>query len=173
MSFLKKIFTKPKTLTPSSTEPPVPDGQLENQLQSLRLEITARDEQITRLRTEIENLRSRQETLLGERTSSALESLMAELAAPAAQIVTQADLLENQAKPVQARDIMLVARRLVRVLERQGLILEGKPGQQTHYDPALHQPLNAGVNPQLGQPVTIRFAGIRYGGKMLLKAMID
>ena len=173
MSFLKRLFNpqpKTKPIT-QATDPQL--ITLESQLQALRLELSAREEHITRLKIEIEHQRARQESLAGERTAIIMENLMSDLASPAAQIITQADLLENQGKLVQARDIMMVARRMVRVLERHGLLLEGAPGDHVSYDPAHHQPLNAGVTPQPGQPVTIRFAGIRYGSKMVLKAMVD
>jgi molecular chaperone GrpE (heat shock protein) len=142
-------------------------------LQALRLDLAARDEQIAHLHTEIERLRARQDSLASERAAVQFESLMSELASPVSQLTTQADLLENQGKPVQARDVLAIARRLMRALERRGLVLVGAPGQQAHFDPAIHQAMNAGVNPQPGQAVTIRFAGVTYGGKMLVKAIVE
>jgi hypothetical protein len=102
-----------------------------------------------------------------------MESLMSELGSPVAQIITQADLLENQGKPVQAHDILAVTRRIVRVLERRGLVLDGAPGEQVSFDPAIHQPLSAGVNPQPGQAGNYPVCRSAYGSKMLLKAMVD
>jgi molecular chaperone GrpE (heat shock protein) len=172
MSFLKRLFT-PSSPTPAGPVAAAEQQVLESQVQALRLELSTREESIERLKAEIEHLRARLDSLAGERSAMWMESLMSELAAPTAQIITQADLLENQGKPVQAHDILAVARRIVRVIERRGLVLEGLPGEQASFDPAIHQPLSAGVNPQPGQPVTIRFAGVRYGSKMLLKAMVD
>jgi hypothetical protein len=42
---------------------------------------------------------------------------MADVAAPVAQLFTQAHLLEVEGKPVQAKDALAVAKRLVRALE--------------------------------------------------------
>jgi molecular chaperone GrpE (heat shock protein) len=178
MSFLKNLLS-PKPAQPAGpgaeTPPSAADNSpaLQSQLQALRLDLAARDEQIAHLTAEVERLRARQDVLASERSAAQLESLMSELASPVAQLTTQADLLENQGKPVQARDVLAIARRLIRALERHGLALSGAPGQEAPFDPALHQPINAGVNPQPGQPVTIRFAGVMYGGKMLVKAIVE
>ncbi len=91
--------------------------------------------------------------------------------APASQILTQADLLEKQGKPVQARDVLAVARRMLRALERYGLAFAGQTGEQVFFDPNQHTPINEAAQPQAGQPVTIRFAGVTYQGKMIYKAI--
>lgn len=177
MSFLKNLFS-PK---PAPPEPAAPEGEvqtgeipaLRGQVQSLRLEVAARDEQIARLSAEIERLRAQQDQLAGQRSAIQMEALMRELASPVSQLTTQADLLEQQGKPVQARDVLAIARRMIRALERSGLALAGAPGQQTEFDPAMHQPINEEVNPQPGQAVTIRFAGVSYGGTIILKAIVE
>ena len=176
MSFLKNLFN-PKNSPPADAPPALAETEalpaLHSELQALRLDLAARDEQIARLAAEVERLRAQQDRLAGERAAVQLESLMSELASPVAQLTTQADLLENQGKPVQARDVLAITRRLIRALERRGLALAGVPGLQTQYDPAKHQPIHAGVNPQPGQAVTIRFAGVTYGGKIIVKAIVE
>lgn len=146
---------------------------LETELQKLRIELEARDESIRRLQQEVERLRARQTQVVEETTSAQIQALFADLAGPSSQILTQADLLENQGKPVQARDVLTIARRMVKVLERHGVSFEGPLGKQVDYDPNLHTPLNSSSAPQPGQPVSIRFAGARYKSKIIYKSVVE
>ena len=147
--------------------------RLEKEAQALRIELDARDENIAHLKQEVERLRARQDHLVSEGVTAQIEGLFSDLAAPASQILTQAELLENQNRPVQARDVLSVARRLVRAAERRGMLFEGRAGEQAGFDPNRHAPLNAEAAPQAGQTVTIRFAGVSYQGKILHKAIVE
>lgn len=167
-------------LSPSKKEPapPVqvsPDDHLANQRveQELRIELAARDARIQRLSQEVERLRERQESLLAESLTARLESLFGDMAGPASQVMTQADLLENQGKPVQAKDVLAVARRMVRALERHGLVLEGSIGQPVAFDPNRHTPISAETPLPAGTEVKVRFAGVSYQGKILHKAIVE
>lgn len=146
---------------------------LQNELQSLRLELDSRDQTIADLKQQIERQRARQAEVIEETASARLERLFADVAAPVSQILTQADLLENQGKPLQAGDVLTVARRMIRALERHGLTIDSQPGQLSAYDPDRHVPLDAGRTPQPGDPVTVRFAGVTYQGKTLYKAVVE
>jgi molecular chaperone GrpE (heat shock protein) len=147
--------------------------RVQQENQTARMELQAREEKIENLRQEIEWLRARQEQLLVERLDSRLGALFADLSAPASQILTQAYLLEEEQKPVQARDVLTVARRLTRALERHGLVFDGQFGEQVAFDPGRHAPLGAGEHPKAGQPVTVRFAGTSYAGKIITKAGVE
>ncbi len=159
-----------------STAGEAPEGEilpLQREVQTLRIELDAREQSIANLKSEVERLRSRQEQLVGETVATKLTGLFSDLAGPASQILTQADLLENQGKPVQARDVLSVARRLVRAIERHGVVFEGKIGEQAAFDPNRHTPISSSSAPQAGQPVTIRFAGVSYQGKIIYKAIVE
>lgn len=147
--------------------------RLEKEAQALRMELETRDQNIAHLKQEVERLRARQDHLVNEGITSQLEGLFGDLAAPASQIMTQAELLENQNKPVQARDVLSVARRLVRAAERRGMLFDGRAGEQAAYDPNRHAPLNPEAALQVGQPVTIRFAGVTFQGKIIHKAIVE
>jgi molecular chaperone GrpE (heat shock protein) len=147
--------------------------RLQKEIQELRMELDSRERSLANLNQENERLRFRQEQVLNETVAARLEGLFNDLAAPASQILTQADLLENQDKPVQARDVLSVARRMVRALERNGLSFEGQVGQTVGFDPNRHTPLNHTAQPVLGQPVTVRFAGVLYEGKIIYKAIVE
>jgi molecular chaperone GrpE (heat shock protein) len=170
---MKKLFERifpSNAVTPASS----PDDALllRNETQSLRLELEARDERIARLTQEVERLRDQQERLSAAAASARVEALLSEAAAAVSQILTQADLLDRQGKPVQARDVLVVARRLVRALEAHGMIVDGTPGAQVLFDPVRHTAIS-GSSLAVGQPVTIRFAGVSFQGKTLYKGIVE
>ena len=122
------------------------------------------------LKEELERQRSGASARVDEAVQAQMERLLADAAAPVAQLLTQAHLLEVEGKPVQARDVLAVAKRLVRTLEDNGLTLEGSVGETTPFDPNRHEPLSADASPAEGQPVVVRFVGVAYQGKLLRKA---
>jgi molecular chaperone GrpE (heat shock protein) len=75
-----------------------------------------------------------------------------------------------EGKPVQARDVLIVARRLVRVLEDAGLTLEGQVGETIQFDPNRHEPLQSQGGIMPGQAGVVRFVGVGFHGKLLRKA---
>ena len=104
-----------------------------------------------------------------------VERLLADTATPVSQLLTQAHLLEEEGKPVQATDVLAVAKRLVRVLEDHGLTMEGKVGEIVLFNPDRHEPLGAATEVAIavGQPVTVRFVGTAYRGKLLCRAGVE
>lgn len=166
------------TSEPQQTEASVRDTAsdtigAERELQTMRMELEAREQRIAQLTQEVSRLRGRQDALIAETVSARLETLAAELAAPASQVRTQAYLLEAQHRLVQAQDVLAVAKRMVRALERNGVTFEGEIGAQETYDPNRHMPINAAAAPRTGDPVTVRFSGVRYQGKMIQKAIVE
>jgi molecular chaperone GrpE (heat shock protein) len=173
-NWLSRIFSPRRGESAAQTAARAEDLlRLENEAQALRMELETRNQDIAHLKQEVERLRARQDHLVSEAVTAQLEGLFADLAAPASQILTQAELLENQNKPVQARDVLSVARRLIRAAERRGMQFDGRAGEQVAYDPNRHASLNAEIAPQAGQAVTIRFAGVTYQGKILYKAIVE
>lgn len=146
---------------------------IKKQLQEARLELASKDQAIAHLTSDLNTLRTRQNELLKENTQVLFESLLRDTAGPAAQLATQGYLLESAGKPVQARDILNVARRLVRALEKYGLLLDGAPGDETFFDPDRHTPLSTGQVLDPGQKVTVRIPGVIYNGKILARAGVE
>ena len=144
----------------------------ENEVQALKLELAERDRLITQLKADLERQRQQAEARGAKSVQSQLEQLFAEVATPVSQLQTQAHLLEAENRPIQARDVLTVARRLVRALEDQGLTLENRVGEQVSFHPDLHEPL-AGSVPARGKPVIVCFAGVAFRGKLLRKAGIE
>ncbi len=163
MNWLKQWFNPP---------PPETEGQLAltREIQQVRLELQEREQAMLRLQQELERQRSGASARLSEAVQGQFEQLLSDAAGPVAQLVTQAHLLEVEGKPVQARDVLAVAQRLVRLLQDHGLTLTGEVGQKVSFDPNLHEPLQAGLTLTTGQAVAVRFAGVAYQGKLLRKA---
>ncbi len=184
---MKNWFTNLLKTRPAPGEPgqPVPPPQgfpsaqagewlvLQKETQALRMDLQASQQAVANLKQENERLRLRQDQLIAETVETRLSGLFGDLAAPASQVLTQSDLLEKEGKPVQARDVLSVARRMVRALERYGLVFSGQVGDQVPFDPNQHTPINEVTQPQPGQPVTIRFRGVAYQGKTIHKAIVE
>lgn len=146
---------------------------LNSRIRELELELAEREAVIKRLQAELENQRAGQKDQLSDQLRGELEPLFAAAAAPAVQLLTQAYLLEEKGRPVQARDVLLVARRLLRALQDRGLEISGRPGEIVAFDSNSHAPLNA-ANPLIaGEQVCIRIPGAAYRGKNLVKAGVE
>ncbi len=160
LKWIKSLFA-----TPSAASP-------ENEAQTLKLELAERDQLIAKLKADLERQRQQENARGAESVQMQLEQLFAEAAIPVSQLQTQAHLLEAGSRPIQARDILTIARRLVRVLEDHGLSLANHVGEQVSFDPNLHEPL-AGAAPCPGQPVVVRFTGVAFHGKLLCKSSVE
>jgi molecular chaperone GrpE (heat shock protein) len=164
LNWLKPLFNR----HPATTDEQV--LALQRDLQLVRLELQEREQAITRLQQEVERQRSGSSARLSEAVQVHFEQLLADAASPVSQLATQVHLLEVEGKPVQARDVLAVAKRLVRLLEDHGLALVGEVGQVVSFDPNQHEVTQSSFSLTAGQPVVIRFAGVTYQGKLLRKA---
>lgn len=154
--------------------------ELEREAQSLRLELKEMERVVASLKSELERQRSGENARVSEAVRAQIERLLSDLSAPVVQLLTQAHLVEVDSKPVQAKDVLAVAKRLVRTLEDNGLTLEDngltlehRVGETQSFDPNRHEPLKAGTSLKSGQPVVVRFVGVAYQGKMLRKAEVE
>jgi molecular chaperone GrpE (heat shock protein) len=145
---------------------------LRREVQDLRLLLDERGREVAALREALDRQRSDAEARSAEAVRAKMEQLLAEAAGPVAQLVMQGHLLEAEGKPVQARDVLAVARRLVRVLEDEGLAVDGRVGERAAFDPDRHAVLG-GEAPPPGQAVVVRFVGISCRGRVLRKAGVE
>jgi len=146
---------------------------VDNELQRLRLELADRDREVARLQAEIDRLNLSQTDLSSGRIQRFVEELFGEIAAPVAQYFTQADLIENQGKVLQSRDVLLVSRRMIQALQNAGLEIFCQVGETAAFDPNQHQPLGSSTGLDLGQKVRVRFVGVKYQGTILRKASVE
>ncbi len=147
--------------------------ELERQAQNLRLELAEQEQVAVRIKEQMDRLHNVSSAQASEAVQAQVERLLSDAATPVAQLLTQAHLLEVEERPVQARDVLAVAKRLVRVLEDNGLTVKGRVGERVSFDPDHHEPLSADVSLQAGQMVTVRFVGLAYQGKILRKVGVE
>jgi molecular chaperone GrpE (heat shock protein) len=142
----------------------------EREAQALRLELQECNRFIAELKADYKRLIREASEAVSAGMQSFTLGLLANAAAPVAQLLTQAHLLEVEGKPLQARDVLAVARRLVRLLEDLGLTPAGRIGETVAFDPDRHEPLGGDFAPRPGQPVVVRLVGISCQGRVLCKA---
>ncbi len=94
----------------------------EREVQALRLELQERDREIAVLKADAERLRRAESGRISTAVRAERERLLADAAGPMAQLLTPTHLLEVDGKTVAARDVLAVARRLVRLLEDEGFL---------------------------------------------------
>jgi hypothetical protein len=148
------------------------EAQLENerQLRSLHLELEERDKLIAQFKRELQRVGDQAKEQVEAEASLQMEGLMKAAAAPVAQLLAQRHLVEMENKPVQTRDVLVVAQRLIRALEEEGLVIEGKPGANVVFDPNTHEPFSAETRLAQGQTAVLKFVGISFRGRLLRKA---
>ena len=168
LKLFKKIFKQ--------SIPATPDEQitldLEREIQNLRLELTERDQSINKLKQQLEQQRTSENSNIDSAVQNQIEQLLTDTAAPVTQLLTQAHLLD-EGKPVQAKDVLLVAKRLIRTLEDNGLTIVGQVGETVSFDSNLHEPLSAHSEISSDLEVVVRFVGISYQGKVIRKAGVE
>ena len=168
MSWLKSIFGGEKKEGGEGGADRV--LELEREVRALKLEIEERDKKLRNVSGDLERQRGGESTRVAEAVQGQLEGLVADGAAPAVQLLTQEHLLEKEGKPVQAKDVLAVAKRLVRALEGAGVKFEGEIGAAASYDPDLHDPIGGGEAPSKGDAVTVKFRGVSFRGRVIRKA---
>jgi molecular chaperone GrpE (heat shock protein) len=115
---------------------------LERQIQNLRLELAERNQIVDKLKQELERQRTSESDHITTAVQTQVEQLLTDATAPVTQLLTQAYLLEVEGKLVQAKDVLVVAKRLIRALEDNGLTLTNKVGETVPFDSNLHDPLS-------------------------------
>lgn len=154
----------------------IPEEQLtldsKRKSQTLRLELTERDRLIDQLKQQLEQQRTNETNNISSAVQNQIEQLLTDTAAPITQLLTQAHIAE-QGKPVQAKDVLLVAKRLIRTLENNGLTIVHHVGETVSFDSNLHEPLRASTSISQGTEVVVKFAGVSYQSKVIRKAGVE
>jgi molecular chaperone GrpE len=145
---------------------------LETEIQNLRLELTECDQLINKLKQQLEQQRTSENNNIDSAVQNQIEQLLTDTATPVTQLLTQAHLLE-EGKPVQAKDVLLVAKRLISALEDNGLTIVGQVGETVSFDSNFYEPLSASTAINPGAEVVVRFAGVSYQGKVIRKVGVE
>lgn len=147
--------------------------KLKREIQGLRLEMEERDQLIGKLKDRLEYQRKGSEMQVSESVQVKIERLLENIATPVTQLMTQAHLIDMDKQSVGAKDVIILVKRMVRVLEDHGMKVEGKVGDIVPFDPDQHEPLSAEVSPKLGEQVVVRIMGVSFKGRLLRKVGIE
>ncbi len=145
----------------------------DREIQRLQLELAEREKTIRRLSDELERNRLATSEQARELAQAHVEGVLSQVGLPAVTLLTQAYLLEQEGKPIQARDVLTVAKKLIHAFELMGLSFVGSVGEVVSYDPNYHLASSANAQIQPGEKVKIQFVGVQYQGKILRKASVE
>ena len=146
---------------------------LEADARQLRLELDEQVQLVATLTRTLEQQRAQGDRRVSDATQDAVHDLVRQLAGPVSQFATQMYLLETEGKPILAKDVLTVARRLIRALEDYGVTLEGAVGESRVFDPDRHEPLGEDNPLSPGETGVIRFAGVCHQGRIIRKASME
>jgi molecular chaperone GrpE (heat shock protein) len=163
---LQKLFSSPKSH-------PDEDLALQREIQSLRLSLAELEKRYQSLAQNTQQERSSASQFQQAMMEHEMETLFTDLAAPASQLHTQQYLMNVRGQAVESKDVLTVAHRLLQALQQRGMEWMGDPGEQSTFQSDMHTPLSAQSAISDGEPVTIRFSGVKFGGKILRKAGVE
>lgn len=143
-----------------------------NDVQSLRLELDERDRQIRTLSADLDFERTGRADEVEAVARARLRALMSSIAPALVQLELQRSLAASGVN-VGARDVLLVAGRLIGSLNDAGLEILGTPGQELTFDEASQASLDPSFRPSAGSRVRVRIPGARVEGMMLVKICVD
>lgn len=146
--------------------------ELEREIQSLRLELSEQAVQLNAAKHDLNLYRKESESKVSRDIHEQQRKQYEELAGPIAQLTTLDHLLHSQGKELQPKDILVVANRFIRILQKYGLNLDGSIGEITSFDRNLHEPLSTEEDIALGEMVMIRMVGVSYQGTVLRRASV-
>jgi molecular chaperone GrpE (heat shock protein) len=169
-SWLSRLF---HSASPRESSSQLSGLELQNQIAQLRLDLQDRDTEIKRLRSDLTRAQEQMDRRVTVEVQNATARLMDDLAPFVAQSVLQRHLVEVEQKDLQIADLLSVPARIQQVLEKYGLEVLGKCGEQASYDPSIHMPLSSSTQITPGQSIRLRFIGIAYQGKILRKAGVE
>ncbi len=94
------------------------------------------------------------------------------MATPTTQLLLQQHLIEVQGKELAGADVMTLAGSLISSLQNFGVEPEGAPGDETVFDPGLHQAMDATSPITADERVLIKIPGLKLSGRILRRAFV-
>ncbi len=146
---------------------------IENLLQRLSGQDDGEKDIVRRLKTEIERLKFEQKTLEETTTRTNYRKLFSEASSTISQLILLLHLSGDEHNSLKAADILVHVKRLIAILEENGLTILGQPGEIQRFDPNQHQPIDAAFSPAPDTPVRVRFPGLAHAGVVLRKTAVD
>ena len=155
---------------PPTAEIPADTADLKARIAALSLDLEESGRRIAAMQAEYQALGAEKDRAGATAGSGALEALFRKLAPSLANLEALAGL-GRSGEPVQTGDLLDLIGDVLKELGRAGLERIGDEGASVPFDTAQHQRLSGG-SARPGDPVLVRAPGYRFGGKVLLKAMV-
>lgn len=164
------VFRSPAAPPPLSG-PPKQSAEIEAALARLRLDLEQARGEIERLRAEY--ARQEQKTA-GEVQAAAREALLrlARRVGPLLSQFATMRALAAEGREVRREDLLVMADKLERAFADGGVAAVGAVGEETAFNPKLHQRMSGGDVAD-GDPVRVRFVGYACGDTIVTKAMVS
>lgn len=165
MSYFRQVLAALAGRTPAVTT--AAPGTEDARIAALEMDLRERDERIAAMRKEYANLEAASQRGAG---ADQVEQLFRKLAAPLSNLASLSALAAG-GREAAAEDFVQLFRSVEKQLKAAGLETVGEVGAAVPFDVAMHQRMSGGMV-SASTPVVIRTPGYRFGGKVLLKAMV-
>lgn len=119
---------------------------------SLKFQLREAEMTISTLEGDLE--RTRAELVAAQRRSGGTDELAAAIGQPLAHLATQVALVQEGSDALDASDLAVTGRGLLKALASAGIRTEGDVGATTEFDPNRHLPIQG--SPATGDRVTLR-----------------
>lgn len=143
----------------------------DRELSQLRLDVQARDEQIKKLREEYARREGASQGAVEAAGREAVAKLLRAVAPILSQLMTLRHMAEG-GREVRAADALKLGAKLEQALKEHGLERIGEVGEESPFDPGLHQRMSGG-DVRDGDRVRVRFVGYRIAGETPVKALVS
>jgi hypothetical protein len=144
---------------------------LEARLQQLTLDAAERDRGLAQIRADLDRERAERRS---DETARETAATMAEaLSASVVQVLALAHLRQSGELEPGGDEVLAVALRMVRALERCGVRVVGAIGERVSFDPTRHDPLSADTVLGAGRPAVVRTVGLAYRDSVVRKAGVE
>ena len=172
MSYFSEVLNALSGRTRRAAAPIAREGQAEGQarLAALEMDLRERDEQIAAMQKEYANLEAAGKRAAAGAGADQMEALFKKLAAPLSNLAALS-ALADEGREVAAADLVSLLRSVEKQLKAAGLEPVGRVGETVAFDVAVHQRMSGGMV-SAATPVVERTPGYRFGGKVLLMAMV-
>lgn len=145
---------------------------IENLLQRLGIQPSGSPSAGERRKSELGRLAVEQKAIEEESIARFYKKLLQEAASPLSQLILQLHLAGKKDAALTAADVLVHVKRLITLLEENGMVVVGQPGEILPFDPSLHEPADS-IALEPSTPIQIRFPGIAYCSSVLRKAAVD
>jgi molecular chaperone GrpE (heat shock protein) len=145
-------------------------AKVQGRVAALEMDLRERDRRIAAMQKEYANLEASGKREAAGAGADQLEALFKRVAAPLSNVAALA-ALAGEGREVAVADVLTLLRSIEKHFKAAGLEAVGEVGAAVPFDVAMHQRMSGGMVSS-GTPVVVRMPGYRFGGKVLLKAMV-